>query len=365
MEFVKPINRDLEAARGALQAWLTDRMDAVDGLEVKAVRRFPLGQSGDLLDLDVACDGADGGPRERGLVVRVEPTPDYQLFLDTNFLEQYRVIEALGLDGRTPIPGAVGFEEDRSVIGDRFYVMERVPGQAGDSGLDWVKQLAPGPSDQLWRTGLAAMAALHTADWRALGLDFLDKPGRGGDPLSQELHYYREYYDWVRGGEDREVIDLAFEWLEAGKPPSAPFASIVWGDARPGNQLFTAPDCCSAVVDLEQACLGTAESDLGWWCFIEDQRRRAFGVGCPDLDYTVGIYEELIGRPVRDIKYHIVFACLRIAVLRIKLYLLREGQPDQYGKYEGDRNLAATMLRFVPDRLSAGEAQLLRRHVDA
>jgi aminoglycoside phosphotransferase (APT) family kinase protein len=295
------------------------------------------------------------------MVVRVEPQPTYQVFLDTNFLEQYRVTEGLGRAGAT-VPGVVGFEEDRSVLGDRFYVMERATGLAGDPGMEWVKALDAAQTDQLWRAGLAAMAEIHTADWRGLGLEFLDQQHRGADPLTQQLHYYREYYEWVREGESRPVIEFVFDWLTREMPQSAGRECISWGDARPGNQLFSSPDRCEAVIDLEQASLGTAETDLGWWCFIEDRRRPAFGLTCPDLDHTVELYGELIGRPVEAIDYYIVFAAFRIAVLLIKLHRLRAGQPDQYPKYSGDETLARTLLRFVPDRLTAQEAAMLREH---
>jgi aminoglycoside phosphotransferase (APT) family kinase protein len=354
MEFVKPISRDLDWTRGVLERWLAERLPEALNVRIVSMRQFPLGQSGDLLNLDIEHDGPDGVRVQRGLVVRVEPRPSYQLFKDTNFLEQYRVIAAVGREGRVPIPAVIGFEANPATIGDRFYVMDRVPGQAGDSGLDWVKALDRAELTQMWQVGLRAMATLHRTDWRGIGLDFLDKPSKGEDALEQQLNDYQDYYDWVRDGETRPVIEMAFQWLWDHKPPVTE-PCIVWGDARPGNQLYTRYDRCTAIVDLEQTCLGTAETDLGWWCYIEDQRRRAFGVSCPDLDETVKMYGDFLGRPIDAIEYYIVFAALRIAVLRIKLHILREGQPDQYGRYDGDFNLARTIERFVPDQLNTAE----------
>jgi aminoglycoside phosphotransferase (APT) family kinase protein len=350
--------RDLSEAATVLQRWLGTRLAPEGEVWVTDISRFPLGQSGDLLNLDAEILGS-GGRATRGLVVRVEPQPAYQLFLDTNFEPQYRVMEAMARADGVPVPAAVGFEEDPSVLGDRFYVMERVAGEAGDSGLEWVKRLGPEKQSTMWATGLRAMAGLHRADWRGLGLGLLDDRDRGEDPVEQQLSYYAEYFDWVREGESRPIIEVAFDWLREHRPTRV-HPSITWGDARPGNQLYTAFDHCSAIIDLEQVCLGTAESDLGWWCYVEDQRRRAFGVECPALDETVRLYGTLLERPVESIEYYLVFAALRIAVLRIKLHVLRAGQPDRYGKYDGDRNLAAAMCRHVPDLLDRDQMKVLR-----
>jgi hypothetical protein len=89
-----PVQRDLARARVTLQHWLArlaldDRTPTVGELE-----GFAQGFSGEILTFDVHRPAGDQ-IETTGMVVRIEPGPKYQLFLDTNFEGQYRVMEAL------------------------------------------------------------------------------------------------------------------------------------------------------------------------------------------------------------------------------------------------------------------------------
>ena len=71
----------------------------------------------------------------------------------------------------------------------------------------------------MWWSGLEAMAAVHRADWRALGLDWLGDPARGRPGLDQQLAYYREFLDWSAKGRPQPVTEAAWEWLVENRPP--------------------------------------------------------------------------------------------------------------------------------------------------
>ena len=79
------------------------------------------------------------------------------------------------------------------------------------------RRVARGSRRTVWWNGIAAIAAVHDVDWRALGLDFLDDPARGEPALEQQLTYYEESLDWAeeRGCRPHEGARAALAWLRA------------------------------------------------------------------------------------------------------------------------------------------------------
>jgi aminoglycoside phosphotransferase (APT) family kinase protein len=307
--------------------------------------RFQTGWSGELLGLRASWF-ADEARVERDFVVRIEPMPTYQLFLDTNFEEQFRVIEALHRSTDVPVPGVVGFEPDHALLGGRFFVMEMVAGRTGGVAEPWMAALRPSARDGLWWTGLETMARLHRVDWHGLGLDFLWAPRRGATALEQQLAYYGEYYDWARDGIRSPVIEHAAEWLHHHLPVDVP-TSMSWGDARRGNLLFGPDLRCTAMMDFEQVALGPPELDLGWWLVAERRMADAAAVALPSKDATVERYGELLGRPVERIEYFEVLAAYRIAVMHLQLTKLRGSDPGQTHRPDGEATLRELMRVYA------------------
>jgi aminoglycoside phosphotransferase (APT) family kinase protein len=116
-------------------------------------------------------------------VVRLRPRPP-ALLEPYDLKRQYEILRALE---HTPvrIPRALWPEESGEVLGRPFFVMERVPGRVYEmevpGGVDGtperIKRMCEGLADQL--------AAIHSVDLVATGLDSL---GDGRDHLDRELH---------------------------------------------------------------------------------------------------------------------------------------------------------------------------------
>ena len=70
----------------------------------------------------------EGARTEAGIVVRIQPT-GYQVFPEYDLSLQYRVMKILGEQSSIPVPRMFWMEEDESVLGAPFYVMERVEGR--------------------------------------------------------------------------------------------------------------------------------------------------------------------------------------------------------------------------------------------
>ena len=79
-------------------------------------------------------------------------------------------------------------------------------------------EATPAEQERMWWSGLEAMARVHRADWRRLGLHWLDRPGRGRPGLDQQLSYYREFLDWSAKGRPQPVAEAAWDWLVANRP---------------------------------------------------------------------------------------------------------------------------------------------------
>ena len=68
-----------------------------------------------------------------------------------------------------------------------------------------------------------------------------------------------------RGG----VLDHALAALRLSPPPETAQV-LVWGDARPGNIIFSDDCLVAAVIDWELARIGDAAADVGWWLMMDD-----------------------------------------------------------------------------------------------
>ena len=170
---------------------------------------------------------------------------------------EHRVISALAA---TDVPVAKTYLlcTDDSVIGTMFYVMDYVEGR-----VLWDPQL-PGMSPSERRAIFDEMnrviAALHSVDYRAIGLENYGKPGN---------YFARQIDRWSRQyraseTEKIEAMDRLIEWLPAHIPPGDETA-IVHGDYRIDNVIFHPGEPrILAVLDWELSTLGHPMADFSY-----------------------------------------------------------------------------------------------------
>jgi aminoglycoside phosphotransferase (APT) family kinase protein len=326
-----PEQRDLEKTRGVLAGWLARRLPATEG-EVGPISGPALtGFSNETLIFDASwSDGA--ARRTQGLVVRVQPT-QHTVFLESDFESQYRVLEALGAHTPVPVPPTRWFESDDSVLGAPFFVMGKVEGIVpADSPpytvAGWLlDESTPAQRRTLVESGLDALVAVHAVDWRALGLDFLDKPQYGRLGFEQQLRYYERSFEWAAGSQPApRIATAALDWVRAHAPATDPEITLCWGDARINNQLFSRDHRVVAVLDWEMVTLADPMMDLGWWLFLDRHFHEGMPAprmdGFPTRDEMTAHYEQVSGRSPRDLEFYEVFAGLRFAVVMMRLATL-------------------------------------------
>jgi len=267
-------------------------------------------------------------------------------------------MEALAERTNVPVPHMLWFEADRSWFGSPFWIMERVEGVAPSdaphySVEGWLRDASAEEQATTWWNGLAALAAVHNLDWRALGLERLDDPARGEPALEQQLTYYAESLEWAEqaeGGKPHDGARAALAWLQANRPASDPDqVTITWGDSRLANQMFRDGEVV-AVLDWEMVALGDPRIDLGWWLFCDDVLTRSAGQerlpGFPSQAQTVARWEELTGRRGDDLHWFLVFAALRFTVVMLRLGTLLHDMgiiPEPFG-YDNDVSRALDEL---------------------
>lgn len=329
---------DPETQRQRLAQWLAARLPSVHELQVSPLQRPSSGISNETYFVDLHYKQA-GQDIQRSLVVRWPPqgfTAFPRAAYDMG--RQYHLLR--GLTGSTvPVPPVLGLEEDARILGAAFYVMEKVQGWVPS---DFPPYHVAGPlfeapvaeRQQLWWNAVETLARIHTLDWHAAGLGFLDEHGDGSDFMPKQIALYDAVHA-LNGEPMAPVLVRAREWLLA-HTYTPRHISLCWGDARLGNLLIRDTQV-AAVLDWEMACLGDAESDLGWfahidWATSEGRSRGATPrlAGLPDMAQTLARYEQLTGRRVERFHYHQIFASWRLSILFTRIeqdphYLARSG----------------------------------------
>jgi aminoglycoside phosphotransferase (APT) family kinase protein len=319
-----PAQRDLEQTRTTLASWLAAQLDT-PSVDISTITTPSLtGFSSETLLFD-ATWRTRGTWRTEGFVARVAPT-GYQIFYEPEFETQFHVMRALaGTD--VPVPKVHWYEGDESVLGAPFFVMSKIEGKVPSDNPPytmegWLLDTTPDEQASVWWAGVDAMAAVHRQDWRALGLDALDRPERGKAGLDQQLAYYRAYLAWAARGKPQPTAEAGLAWLEANRPDDDDRVGLCWGDARIGNIMF-AEGRCAAVLDWEMVTLGNPVQDLAWYLFLDRHHSEGLNTprlpGFPSREETVARYERLSGRSSEHVDYYEVFAAFRFSVIMIRV----------------------------------------------
>ena len=320
-----PQARDVDVTRSQLTAWLRRTLPHVTDVAVGEIT-LPSGSgfSNETLLIDASWRGGEG-PIDARLVARVRPTA-YAIFPEYDLHRQYRTMEMLAPTG-IPVPKMRWYEEDANVLGQPFYVMERVEGvipadHPPFAHGGWLFDATPTQQSELVRSALSVLAELHRLDWRGLGFEFLARPEYGATPFGQQLGYHAMMLRWAAAGRAMPVVEAALAWLEAKRPAHEPAPSLTWGDARIGNMIFRdfRP---VAVLDWEMVTLGPGEVDLAWWLVLDRYHTEGVGAsplpGFPTRAQVVAQYEDIVGRRVQDLFYYEVWGAFRFALVLIRI----------------------------------------------
>jgi aminoglycoside phosphotransferase (APT) family kinase protein len=318
-----PAQRDAVESARRLAAWLAPQVGA-DGDVVLDEFRGPgaTGFSNETLIVDGTWTA--GGVEQNGSwVVRVAPT-GYTLFPDAAFDVQHRVLTGLAAHSSVPVPRVLWYEQDPSVLGAPFFVMEEVRGLVPPDNPPyhlegWLVDATPELRERIWWGCIDTIAELHQTDPAPL-----DLPGLL-DGLPAQLAYYERFLDDVETHEPVPVARRALAWLRANQPAAEP-SVLCWGDARIGNVMYDESGNRLAVLDWEMVSLGSPAQDVAWALFLDRHHSEGMDVerlpGFPSTEATIARYESATGRTLLNLDYYEVFAGFRFSVIMGKLALI-------------------------------------------
>lgn len=323
-----PVQKDLTVLNKTLTGWLYGKWPEASDLSLSEITTpTGSGASAETFLFDATWK-EHGERREQGLLVRVKPT-GHRFFLEENFEDQHRVLLQLHERG-APVPRILWVEDDSSVLGSPFWVMEKIDGVVPAdfpryNSAGFVFDATPEDRRRMWESALDTFARLHNTDHG--DLSFLNREGRGDSGLEQLMDLWRESLEWATAGDPNPVAEETLSWLVQNMPTPPP-TSLSWGDSRVGNMIFRDFEC-QAVLDWEMVSLAGPLTDLGYWLFMEDFEYAPRLPGTLSRADTLKIFEEKTGISTADIDWYEIFAGFRLIalMLRVRSVWKSEGLP--------------------------------------
>lgn len=230
---------------------------------------------------------------------------------------EYRVISALA-NTDVPVAKAYALCEDESVIGTAFYIMDYVQGR-----VMWdptLPGMTPTQRKEIFNEMNRVIAALHSVDYKAVGLETYGKPG---NYLERQVARWTKQYRAAET-EHMEAVENLIEWLPKNIPADDE-TRIVHGDFRLDNVIFhpTEPRIL-AVIDWELSTLGHPLADFAYHCMTwrmqPEQSRGLAGLplkelGIPTEEEYLAAYCDRTGRSgvsKANWEYYMVFNMFRL-----------------------------------------------------
>ena len=289
-----------------------------------------------------------------GSVVLRRPPLGHVLPTAHDMAREHRVMAAL-YDTAVPVPKMLHFCSDAEVLGQPFYVMERVEGHIVTTALP------PGydsPADRatLSQGLVAVLADLHDVDPFAVGLGEF---GRPEGYLARQVKRWGQQWEATRL-EGLEDLDQLAKDLAAAVPVSAR-SSIVHGDYRLDNTMLhpTQVGRISAVLDWEMSTLGDPLADLGillvYWAQGDDGSTRKGGTVVPAATIQPGFwtraqvaedYARRTGADITDLPWYVAFGFFKLAVVCAGIVARVRGGAMVGGGFEGYEERIAPLVEL-------------------
>ncbi len=232
---------------------------------------------------------------------------------------EYQVMKALGPTD-VPVPKMIHLCEDDTIIGTPFFLMEMVEGRVlTDLHLP---SLTAEERCSLYKSFLAAGAALHNTDYQSAGLDAF---GRPGNYYARQVHRWSEQY-LLSETRNNDSMNKMIEWLPDNIPANDD-STIVHGDYRIPNCIIhpTEPRII-AMLDWELSTIGHPLADLSYWCSMLYHGEIEFpanheSLGLLSEQQTLDFYCELTDRSgIENWNFYVAFNLFRSAAIRQGVY---------------------------------------------
>ena len=253
-----------------------------------------------------------GETRVTRMVLRVEPP---ESVVETSRNREFEVIRAVG--NLVPVPPCYWIDDDATFLPYPALIYGFAAGSAKPSkvsseqitgiGLNYGPELRP----KLGLQFLEGMGRFHNVDQATIDkMPSLELPSVGtSEGIVRQLNWWRRVWEEDRY-EDEPLMEAAYRWLVINAP-AIDHMSLVHGDCRNGNILFTEHDAkITAWLDWELAVLGDRHQDIAWSMMdiyrhsSEDGRDILVSGFFPEQQY-LELYEKISGLSVdrKRLKY--------------------------------------------------------------
>ncbi len=302
---------------------------------------------------------------EREWVLR-RPPPGTKARSAHDMGREYRILSRLhAVFPYAPEP--VLFCADSSVLGEEFYLMEKLEGLILRRDLPEGLSLSPDDAGALCRNLADVHAELHAVDYAAAGLEEL---GRPEGYVERQVAGWSKRYRAARTEDVPDNEDL-MRWLEDHRPPESPRAAIIHNDYKFDNVVLRPVDGRLAIVgvlDWEMATLGDPLMDLGaslaYWVEARDpepvQQIRMMPTHLPGMmtrRQLVDYYLARSGLSAPSFDFYYVYGLFRLAVIVQQIYYrfvhgqTRNPRFAPFGQF-------CTVLSRRAEAVAAGDAAL-------
>jgi aminoglycoside phosphotransferase (APT) family kinase protein len=237
---------------------------------------------------------------------------------------EYRVMSGLNQTD-VPVPTMRHFCEDPAVLGQPFYVMERVAGHIVTNAFPPGYAETAADKTKLSHGLIDVLARLHSVDYTKVGLAEF---GRPEGYLARQVSRWSKQWDATRI-EGMDFVDALAKDL-ADRMPATQRHTVVHGDYRLDNTMLhpTEVGRINAVLDWEMSTLGDPLADLGillvYWLQADDSGIRTGGSVVSAVTSLPGFltrqqvaeaYAERSGLSIDELPWYLAFGFFKLAVV--------------------------------------------------
>ncbi len=240
---------------------------------------------------------------------------------------EFKVLSSLNNEF-SKIPKVHVYNDDDSVIGSSFYIMDKSDGIILNLSEAKNRNISESEFKIISNTWLDTFVELHQVNYKAVGLENLGKPK--GYVERQITNWAKQYYQAKT--EEISESEKVIQWLQANKPIEYKF-SLIHNDFKYDNMMFKDNSWTeiNTVLDWEMCTLGDPLMDLGtslsYWVTEDDLDPLKKGLasptilkGNPSRLEIVEMYSKKSGESIHNLVFYYVYGLFKLAVIVQQIY---------------------------------------------
>ena len=308
--------REGEALDPSVVDWfMKQKLPELEGKPV--IRQYPGGASNLTYQIDYG---------DRSFVLR-RPPFGHKARSAHDMLREARIMNALK-PAYPYVPDIIAICDDHSVLGDDFYVMERLRGIILRQDFPDGFGLSPDDTRTLCTNVIDKLVDLHQVDYQSAGLDQI---GKGAGYVKRQIDGWSDRFRKART-EDVAGFEDVMSWL-LDRMPEDVATCVIHNDYRFDNVVLSPdnPFEVIGILDWEMATLGDPLMDLGnslaYWVQADDdqffqmlRRQPTHRPGMFTREEVINYYLERSGHQVASLDFYLVYGLFRLAGIVQQIY---------------------------------------------